>query len=170
MSVANLITLVRGALVAPVVYLVFSGQRTAAAALFVVVCIGDIVDGAVARARHEVTPLGKALDPIVDKALYVSLLSALLVLKELSPWAYGAFLAPQFGLGVGAILLHVRRRQVQAARFLGKAASLLSFLALLFLLVRWPGGPELFYAAIAATYAAGVDYYVAARSLKRSTP
>jgi hypothetical protein len=53
---------------------------------------------------------------------------------------------------------------------MGKAASLLSFLALLFLLVRWPGGPELFYAAIAATYAAGVDYYIAARSLEKSTP
>jgi phosphatidylglycerophosphate synthase len=71
---------------------------------------------------------------------------------------------------VGAILLHVRRQQVQAARFLGKAASLLSFLALFFLLVRWPGGLELFYAAIAATYAAGVDYYIAARSLEKSTP
>jgi CDP-diacylglycerol--glycerol-3-phosphate 3-phosphatidyltransferase len=170
MSVANLITLVRGALVAPVVYLLLSGQRTAAAVLFVVVCIGDIVDGMVARARHEVTPLGKALDPIVDKALYVSLFSALLVLTELSPWAYGAFLAPQFGLGVGAIFLQVRRRKVQAARLIGKAASLLSFLALLFLLVRWPGGPELFYAAIATTYAAGVDYYLAARSLEKSTP
>src|SRR5512137_269548 len=100
MSVANLITIARGALVGPVVYLFLSGQRVAAAVLFAVVCFGDIVDGMVARARQEVTPLGKALDPIVDKALYVSLLSALLVLREISPWAYTAFLVPQVGLGV----------------------------------------------------------------------
>ena len=169
MSVANLITLARGALIAPVIVLFFSGQRTAAAVLFVVVCLGDIVDGIVARAREEVTPLGKALDPIVDKALYVSLLSSLMVVGDLSSWAYAVFLAPQIGLGLGAVVLHLRHRQVQAARLVGKAASLVSFFALFFLLVRWPGGTELFYAAIALTYVAGVDYLLAAVSLGRAS-
>jgi phosphatidylglycerophosphate synthase len=168
MSVANLITLFRGALVAPVVYLFLSGHRAAAAALFVVVCLGDIVDGMVARARQEVTPLGKALDPIVDKALYVSLLSSLLVIGEISGWAYAAFLVPQIGLGVGAIVLQLRHRQVQAARLVGKAASLVSFFALFFLLVRWPGGLWLFYGAITLTYIAGLDYLLAARSLGKA--
>jgi phosphatidylglycerophosphate synthase len=168
MSVANLITLFRGALVAPVVYLFLSGHRAAAAALFAVVCLGDIIDGMVARARNEVTPLGKALDPIVDKALYVSLLSSLLVIGEISALAYAAFLVPQVGLGVGALVLQLRHRQVQAARLVGKAASLLSFLALFFLLVRWPGGPWLFYGAVALTYIAGLDYLLAARSLGRA--
>ncbi len=168
MSVANLITLFRGALVAPVVYLFLSGHRAAAAALFAVVCLGDIIDGMVARARNEVTPLGKALDPIVDKALYVSLLSSLLVIGEISALAYTAFLVPQVGLGLGALVLQLRHRQVQAARLVGKAASLLSFLALFFLLVRWPGGPWLFYGAVALTYIAGLDYLLAARSLGRA--
>jgi phosphatidylglycerophosphate synthase len=165
MSVANLITCARGALVAPVVCLFLSGQRTAAAALFALVCFGDIVDGMVARARQEVTPLGKALDPIVDKALYVSLLSALLVLGEVPPWAYAAFLIPQVGLGVGAIVLQVRHREVQAARLVGKAASVLSFLGLFFLLVRWPAGHVIFYTSVGVTYVAGVDYLLAALSL-----
>lgn len=168
MSVANLITLARGALIAPVIVLFFSGQRTGAAILFVIVCLGDIVDGVVARARQEVTPLGKALDPIVDKALYVSLLSSLLVAGDLSPWAYAAFLVPQVGLGIGAAVLHLRHRHIQAARFVGKAASLVSFFALFFLLVRWPGGNVLFYAAVGLTYVAGVDYLLAARSLRRA--
>lgn len=165
MSVANLITILRGALIAPVVVLFLSGERIAAGVLFAVVCAGDIVDGMVARARGEVTALGKALDPIVDKALYVSLLSSLLVLREIPPWAYAAFLVPQCGLGIGAIVLHLRHREIQAARWLGKGASLLSFLGLLFLLVRWPGGLEIFVAAVALTYIAGVDYFLAARSL-----
>jgi len=165
MSVANLITILRGALIAPVVVLFLSGERIAAGVLFAVVCAGDIVDGMVARARGEVTALGKALDPIVDKALYVSLLSSLLVLREIPPWTYAAFLVPQFGLGIGAIVLHLRHRETQAARWLGKGASLLSFLGLLFLLVRWPGGLEIFVAAVALTYIAGVDYFLAARSL-----
>jgi phosphatidylglycerophosphate synthase len=170
MSVANLITIFRGALVAPVVYLLLSGQRVAAAALFAAVCAGDIVDGVVARARDEVTPLGKALDPIVDKALYVSLLSSLLVLKEVPVWAYTAFLVPQIGLGVGAVVLHFGHRKVQAARWLGKAASALSFLGLFILLVRWPAGLGFLYAAIALTYVAGADYLLAARSLGKQSP
>lgn len=167
MSVANVITIVRGALVPPVVYLLLSGQRVAAAALFAAVCAGDIVDGIVARARHEVTPLGKALDPMVDKALYVSLLSSLFVLGEVPAWAYAAFLVPQVGLGIGAIALHVLHRKVQAARWIGKAASALSFFSLFFLLVRWPAGLEIFYAAVALTYVGGADYLLAARSLGR---
>ncbi len=165
MSVANGITLFRGALIAPVLLLLFSGERVAAALLFAAVCAGDIVDGMVARARGEVTALGKALDPIVDKALYVSLLSSLLVLGEIPTLAYVAFVAPQVGLGIGAIVLRLRHRTVQAARWLGKAASLLSFVGLFFLLVGWPGGLEIFAIAVGLTYIAGIDYLLAARSI-----
>ncbi len=165
MSIANVITIARGALIVPVVWLFLSGQRTAAAVLFAVVCAGDILDGIVARARHEVTTLGKALDPIVDKALYVSLLSSLLVLGEMPVLAYVAFLVPQVALGIGAIFLQLRHRKIQAARWIGKAASALSFFGLFFLLVRWPGGLELFCIAVGLTYIAGIDYLLAARSL-----
>jgi phosphatidylglycerophosphate synthase len=168
MSVANLITLARGALIPPVIILFFNGQRTAAAVLFAVVCVGDIVDGIVARARQEVTPLGKALDPIVDKAVYISLLSSLLVVGDLSTAAYTAFLVPQVGLGVGAVILQLKRRKIQAARWIGKAASALSFFGLFFLLVRWPGGLEIFCIAVGLTYIAGIDYLLAARSLGAS--
>jgi CDP-diacylglycerol--glycerol-3-phosphate 3-phosphatidyltransferase len=168
MSVANLITIARGALIAPVVWLLLSGQRTAAAVLFAAVCAGDILDGIVARARQEVTTLGKALDPIVDKALYVSLLSSLLVVGEMPTWAYVAFLVPQVGLGVGAIVLQLRHRKIQAARWIGKVASALSFFGLFFLLVRWPGGLEIFCIATGLTYIAGIDYLLAARSISES--
>jgi phosphatidylglycerophosphate synthase len=57
---------------------------------------------------------------------------------------------------------------VQAARLLGKIASAAAFVAIAFVMIGWPGGLEFFYVAAALTYAAGVDYYVAARSLKRS--
>lgn len=169
MSVANLITLARGALIAPVVVLFFAEQRTAAAILFAMVCLGDVVDGMVARARQEVTTLGKALDPIVDKALYVSLLSSLFVLREIPTLAYVAFLVPQVALGIGAIVLHARERKIQAARWIGKAASALSFLGLFFLIVRWPWGLQIFGIAVGLTYIAGIDYLLAARTSDASS-
>ena len=158
MSLANLITITRGLLIAPILVLLFHGHRTAALVLFVVASAGDILDGMVARARDEITTWGKALDPAVDKALYVSLLASMLVLGDIPWFALALFLTPQIGLGLGALFLRVKHSHVQGARILGKGASALSFLGIVFLLAGWPYGLEILYAAIAASFVATLDY------------
>jgi len=158
MSLANLITLSRGVAIAPIVVLLVLGHRWAAWWLFGFACATDLIDGAVARARDEVTRLGKALDPMVDKALYLSVLFTLFALGDVPMWAIVLFLLPQAALAAGALILRVRCRLVQEARVLGKAASALSFLAIAFLIVGWPGGREILYAAIGLTYIAAIDY------------
>jgi len=166
MSLANWITIVRGLLIAPILIFLFSGDRMLALAIFLIACAGDVLDGLVARARKEITTWGKILDPTVDKALYLSVLSGLAVRGDLQPLALILFLIPQLGLGIGALILHIRVRKVQGARILGKAASALAFLAISFLIAGWPGRNPLLCAAIAAMYLAGIDYLLAARSLQ----
>jgi hypothetical protein len=61
-------------------------------------------------------------------------------------------------LGIGALALRVGKQAVQSARIVGKAASLLSFIALEFLIMRWPGAMILLYVAIGLTYVASLDY------------
>jgi CDP-diacylglycerol--glycerol-3-phosphate 3-phosphatidyltransferase len=168
MSLANGITLTRGLAIIPVVFLLVSGHRTTAWWLFLFACSTDLIDGLVARKRHEVTRLGQVLDPLVDKAMYLSVLFTLYSLGELPTLVVVLFFVPQVGIGVGALILRMRGNIVQAARLLGKIASATAFVAIAFVMVGWSGGLELFYAATALTYAAGVDYYVAARSLRRS--
>ncbi len=158
MSLANAITLSRGLAVVPIVILLASGHRWAAWWLFGFACLTDLIDGFVARSRGEVTQLGKVLDPLVDKALYVSILFTLVAIGQVSWWAVALFFLPQAALAAGALVLRLRRRAVQQARLLGKAAAFLSFLAIGFLLVDWPGGTEILYAAIALTYVATADY------------
>ena len=158
MSLANLITIARGLLIAPAVILLVRDVRVAAFVVFGLACLGDVLDGMVARARHEVTTWGKALDPAVDKLLYVSLLCVLYVRGDVSALALALFLIPQVGIGVGALLLRSRQNRVQGARGLGKAAAALSFGAVSFLILGWPGGTVLLYVAIAATYVATFDY------------
>lgn len=168
MSVANLITISRGLAIVPIVYLLATGDRWAAWWLFGFACATDLIDGLVARARNEVTRLGKALDPLVDKALYLSILFTLCAVGDIPLWALIVFLLPQATLALGALLLRMRRDTVQGARLPGKAAAFLSFLAIGFLLVRWPGGREILYAAIGLTYVATADYMVAGVKLARS--
>jgi phosphatidylglycerophosphate synthase len=166
MSLANVITFTRGLAIVPVVYLLLTGNRWAAWWVFGFACATDLVDGFVARSRSEVTRLGQVLDPLVDKSMYVAVLFSLYVLGDVPAWAVIAFLVPQAGLGLGAIVLRVGRGAVQSARLIGKGAAGLAFVSIAFLMVQWPGGREIFYAAIGATYIAGVDYMVSALSIQ----
>jgi len=166
MSLANLITLTRGLMIAPIVYLLLTGHRWAAWWLFGVACSTDLIDGFVARARNEVTQLGKVLDPIVDKSLYVSILCCLLVLGDLPWWALALFLIPQVSIGLGALILKVRKDAIQQAKLPGKLAAGLAFVSIAFLLVGWPGGLEIFYAAIVMTFLAATDYAVSGMRMK----
>jgi len=166
MTLANIITITRAVLIVPVVYLLLSGHRLAAFLLFGIVSTGDVLDGMVARARNEITTWGKALDPAADKALYLSLIFSLFVLGDLSLLAVILYLAPQVALGIGALALRFRRSAVQGARLIGKVAAGLSFLAIAFLIIGWPGGLGLFYAAIAATYVATFDYFRAGMAIQ----
>ncbi|TFH09049.1 MAG: CDP-alcohol phosphatidyltransferase family protein [Candidatus Atribacteria bacterium] len=169
MSLANKITIARALLIAPTVACLLMGYRTTALILFGLACAGDVVDGMVARARNEITTWGKVLDPAADKALYVALFCSLYVMDEVSTLAFVLFLAPQVALGLGAIVLRFgEKRAVQSARITGKAASFVSFIALAFLIVKWPAALPILYAAIALTYIASLDYLRGALRIQSS--
>jgi len=169
MSLANLITFSRGLMIAPIIVFLATGNRWAAWWLFGIACSTDLIDGIVARARNEVTKLGQVLDPIMDKSLYVSILCMLYVIGDIPALAFALFLIPQVAIGFGALILKKRKNAIQQARLPGKAASALAFVSIAFLLVGWPGGIQIFYAATAATFVAATDYAVSGIRLKRTT-
>lgn len=158
MSLANKITSARAVLIAPVICFLFLGQREVVLALFLVACAGDVLDGMVARSRGEITATGKVLDPLADKALYVSLLASLAILNEIPSIALILFLIPEVGLVVGGIIVHWRGGIIQEARIPGKAAAVLFFASMVLLLLRFPGRMEVLYTAIGASYLAALDY------------
>lgn len=59
----------------PVVVVLFLGEQVMAATIvFVLAAATDFLDGAMARSRDQVTPLGTTLDPIADKLLVGAML------------------------------------------------------------------------------------------------
>ncbi|MBI5135446.1 CDP-alcohol phosphatidyltransferase family protein [Candidatus Uhrbacteria bacterium] len=79
----NAITSIR-VLMTPVVYIAVARESYGAAiALFIIASLTDLVDGAMARTRDQITRLGKILDPIADKVLITSLMIPL-VARSLS--------------------------------------------------------------------------------------
>lgn len=160
MTLANLVTLLRLVGIAPLLYLFFYGPVELFYALLVIILLGDLVDGALARAFGQVTPLGKILDPLADKALFLALFTAFVLRGDL-PWeVYLLFLVPHAALLVGGLVLRLvyKRWVIIEARFFGKAASALIALGILALFFWREIAFALLYGGIGLSYLALLDY------------
>ena len=86
-NLPNLLTLSRILLI-PVFVLLFwtptPGRSLAAAVVFVIAAVTDLLDGYLARRRSQVTKLGRLLDPIADKLLVLSGLILLVQLQRVA--------------------------------------------------------------------------------------
>jgi len=82
----NIISVLRIALVVPVVMSLLAGHFTLALILFGVAGVSDAFDGFYAKRYNCVTKLGTILDPLADKLLLVSCYVTLLWLGLLPDW------------------------------------------------------------------------------------
>lgn len=86
--ISNSITLFRtGLALVLLAWLVLSGAGWVALGLFLVAGILDVLDGKLARALHESSPLGGVLDLIGDRLLTFAAVIGLLVADALPLWA-----------------------------------------------------------------------------------
>ncbi|MBU6245751.1 MAG: CDP-diacylglycerol--glycerol-3-phosphate 3-phosphatidyltransferase [Actinomycetales bacterium] len=143
-------------------------SRDAAAAVFVVASITDILDGAIARRRGLVTTFGTIADPIADKALTGTALVGLSVLGELPWWVSIVILARE--IGVTLLRLWVLRAGVIPASRGGKLKTVVQTIAITMYLVVLPAGLEgldpwwqgaralVMAVAVVLTVATGADY------------
>jgi len=85
LTTANQITILRLAFVPIFAILVIGRHDTGALAVMAAAAFSDILDGTVARAFRQVSPLGVALDPIADKVL-MSTAFVTLSFRGALPW------------------------------------------------------------------------------------
>lgn len=87
-NLPNAITTLRVLLAPVVTVLLFETgpvARLAAFGVFLVAALSDLVDGALARRREEVTDFGKLVDPLADKLLLVATLIPFFLLTAREP-------------------------------------------------------------------------------------
>jgi len=162
MTLANIITSARLALIPAIIAFLLGGATTAAFALFLIFLIGDLVDGVIARARREVTEVGKLLDPLADKLLSAGLLASFAAMGRISWLAFALLALQQLGLLGGTVFL-CRRQALPGAKALGKAAAAVLSLGLALGIFAVPGYRSLIYLGIALSYLAGIGYLRLAR-------
>lgn len=102
-NLPNLISMLRLAAVPVVAWLILQRQWEAACWLFLAAALSDGLDGFLARALKQTTPLGAALDTVADKALGVVTLVMLTLEDAIPLWVTLAILARDSVIVLGAL-------------------------------------------------------------------
>jgi CDP-diacylglycerol--glycerol-3-phosphate 3-phosphatidyltransferase len=134
-STANLLGLLRiGATPVVMALLLVGGPGTgiAAAVVFSVAAATDFLDGRIARARGEVSPLGIFMDLVADKVLVAGVLIAMVAVEVVPAWIAATIVIREFVVQSVRQLAAAENTVISAAA-LGKAKTLatLAGLALL---------------------------------------
>jgi CDP-diacylglycerol--glycerol-3-phosphate 3-phosphatidyltransferase len=145
--------------------------RDAAAVVFVLASITDLMDGAIARRYGLVTTFGKIADPIADKALTGVALIGLSMLGDLSWWVTGIILVRE--VGVTVLRFWVIEHGVIPASRGGKLKTLAQTVAITMYLADVPltwwatASAIVMGIALVLTVVTGLDYVVRALRLRR---
>lgn len=113
MTIPNLISIVRLALVPYIVLTLLDERAALAFGLFVAVGISDGVDGFIARRFNQQTELGAYLDPLADKALLMSMFVVLGYLGQLPIWLVIAVLTRDILILAGVLVAFVLGNPVE---------------------------------------------------------
>jgi nicotinamide-nucleotide amidase len=145
------------------ILLSFSYHDQVAAGVFVAASLTDTLDGNLARARGQVTELGKFLDPLADKLFILSVLIVLVQVRELAAWVVVVIFSRELLITV-LRSLSASQGHVIAATPWGKTKTVSQVVAVLLLILQEPY-PELrtwatvvVGFAVAFTVLSGLDY------------
>jgi cardiolipin synthase (CMP-forming) len=169
---ANQITILRLIFVPLFVILVVGHHDAGALIVLAAAALSDVLDGKVARALKQVTPLGIALDPIADKVLLSTVFLTLSFRGDLPWWLTIVVLSRDAGILIIALLIIlVAGYRPFHPTILGKASTVVQVItvfAALSLLAHMPWVNGLIvdiciYLTTFFTVASGLHYVVVAR-------
>ena len=124
LTVPNVITLVRLLCLPLFLYLLFGrDNRAAAATLLALLGITDWVDGYVARHFHQVSNVGKVLDPVADRLLFFVGAGAILIDGSIPTWFAVLVLVRELVVSLAVVLLALLGARRIDVTWYGKAGT-----------------------------------------------
>ena len=168
MNLPNKLSVARVLCIPAIIALLYGSApvcRYIAAALFIIGCLTDFLDGRIARKQNLVTDFGKFIDPVADKLLVLTTMIMLVHLGQMPAWVVIIILCRELAVD-GLRKVAVTKGQVIAAGPLGKwktACQMLLISAMLILnLSVFDAWPLTVLAGIVVllTLFSAVDYFV----------
>lgn len=176
LTLPNLISVVRLALIPLLWWWMATDHVAAAGWLLGIIGATDWIDGYLARRLNQVSEVGKFLDPLADRIAVAVAVIGGLVFEILPAWFAWAIIVREAVIGVGALAIVAKARAKLDVRRLGKIST-----ALLYFSVAWyfvgkgtPWDPLIWLAwatgipGLILYYVVGVQYLQDALSLVRS--
>ena len=139
--------------------------RNVALGIFLFAVISDVIDGYIARTRHEKTQAGAILDPLADKLLLISAFICLYKVSDSLPlihfplWLVVTVISRDVILLIGALLIFMVHGQVSVeATKWGKISTFFQGIAVIGMLLQWPVSVAAWYVMVIFAIISGVDY------------
>lgn len=120
MTISNMITISRLALLPFIVYLLVTGNRVIAFSVMLVSLLSDGLDGYLARRLHQESRLGRFLDPLCDKIFLAVILITLLYIRAIPLWIVVVIVLRDFLILLGSYILLKSKAVVEPSNMLGK--------------------------------------------------
>lgn len=133
LTLANMISMGRALLAIPIVYTLQDPKwATITFVLIILAVLSDAADGYFARRAHEVTHLGKWLDPIADFIVILAVVSYLVLMGRFPVWFFWFYIFRYVSIAIPAIYLLNHSHFFLSANWWGKWAIGISALAVIF--------------------------------------
>ncbi len=165
MNVPNLLTMSRFVLIPVFLVLYFEGYALAALLTLLLAGFTDFLDGYLARKNGQVTVTGSMLDPLADKLKMLSVILSLLIKSVLPLSAFIAMAFRELGMIVGSAVFYFRGFKTVPANGVGKATTIIYYLAITLLMLELPGGVPVLWGGIALSFIASFIYFMKFRKI-----
>lgn len=166
LTLPNQLTFLRLLLIPVIAYAMlarFDWHNQLSMALYVTAAVTDTLDGQIARRRHQVSELGKFLDPLADKLLVLTVLTILVINVLLPLYVFVIIFAREF-LITGLRSVAASQGVVVGASPWGKSKTLTQNVMIVLLMLEGAYGGlhtaayVMVVIAVVATVLSGLDY------------
>lgn len=156
-NIPNILSLIRLLLVPVFVLLFLGGKTTAAAIVFIISGITDVLDGYIARKYNFISNVGKVLDPLADKFTQFSAFICLYITDLVPLWMPVVYFVKELGTAIGALVVFRKGKVVVKSHVFGKLAT---FFVFAFVSIMIFFGDKISYTAIVAICAFMCVYFL----------
>lgn len=132
LTIPNLLTLIRLALIPVFVYqYVVCENYPATAVILLVSGLTDVADGLIARHFHMISDLGKMLDPVADKLTQLAMLVCLVRRFPLMLLSVILLAIKELAVGISSLVVVRRTQVVKGAVWHGKVTTVLLYMMMI---------------------------------------
>lgn len=146
LTIPNLLSVIRIALIPVFAILYLNGDKVLAASILFVSGLTDLFDGKIARKFNQISALGKILDPVADKLTQITVAVIFFILFRQSEdlmmnifgWIFLVFLIKEAVMLVGGLIMLSLGIRPGAAEIYGKLATVVFYSAMTLIMAFGP--------------------------------